>query len=146
MVKPLVYLASPYSHDNPAVRLSRYRGALVAAAWLMRNGRAVFSPIVHSHPLVTDAGLPNTNEFWAAQDEAVLAHCSEMIVLCLDGAATSRGIASEMRFCREHGIPVSFATLNPDDTVTLVDYHPNYHHHDNRPVLRPGHGRPADAA
>jgi hypothetical protein len=48
----VIYLASPYSHPNPAVREQRFQAACQAAAALLRSGQAVFAPIVHSHPLV----------------------------------------------------------------------------------------------
>jgi hypothetical protein len=59
----MIYLACPYTHPNPAVREQRFEAACVATASLMRSGKTVFSPIVHSHPLV-HYGLPIEWEFW----------------------------------------------------------------------------------
>ncbi len=58
----LVYLASPYTSSDIAVCEERYQAACRATAALIRAGQVVFSPIVHSHPLVA-FGLPTT---WAA--------------------------------------------------------------------------------
>jgi hypothetical protein len=54
----MIYLASPYSHPDPAVREARFREACRAAAKLMRLGQPAFSPIVHGHPIAV-YGLPN---------------------------------------------------------------------------------------
>ena len=53
----MIYLASPYTHHDPEVRLERYRAVCRAAAGLIRQGRVVFSPIAHSHA-ITEHGLP----------------------------------------------------------------------------------------
>ena len=36
--KPVIYLASPYSHPDPAVRQARWLAACEAAAWIMGQG------------------------------------------------------------------------------------------------------------
>ncbi len=48
----MIYLASPYTHVDAAVRESRFDAACLAMSTLMRAGLSVYSPIVHSHPLV----------------------------------------------------------------------------------------------
>lgn len=80
----MIYLASPYSHADPAVREARYRAACRATAALLKAGLVVFSPIVHSHPLVAFA-LPTGWDFWERIDRAYLARCDEVVVLMLDG-------------------------------------------------------------
>jgi len=48
--KPLIYLASPYSHPDPSVRQERYEAACKATAAMMRQGYHVYSPIAATHP------------------------------------------------------------------------------------------------
>ena len=47
----MIYLASPCSHPDPAVREQRYQAACRAVAALLHERRLVFSPIVNGHPL-----------------------------------------------------------------------------------------------
>ena len=101
----MIYLASPYSHPDPAVRERRFRDACRAAAALLRSGRAVFSPIAHSHPLVAH-GLPTDWSFWEWQDREHLARCDEVMVLMLDGWEESVGVREEIRIAREMDKPV----------------------------------------
>jgi hypothetical protein len=51
----------------------------------------VFSPIVHSHPLVRH-GLPTHWRFWEAFDRKHIERCDEVAVLTIDGWKTSMGV------------------------------------------------------
>ncbi len=44
----MIYLASPYTHVDAAVRESRFDAACLATSTLMRAGLTVYAPIVHS--------------------------------------------------------------------------------------------------
>lgn len=55
----MIYLASPYSHADPAVQRHRYKEAQRATAEMMIEGRVVFSPIAHSHPIAERFDLPD---------------------------------------------------------------------------------------
>jgi hypothetical protein len=109
--KTLVYLACPYSDENPAVRVERFEAANRAAGALMRKGLHVFSPISHTHPIAVCCDLPLDWEFWQGYDRAVLAACCKVIVLTLPGWKQSRGIAGELEIAREFGLPVSYMSL-----------------------------------
>jgi len=107
-----VYLASPYSDPDPAVREARYEAACRTAAHLMWQGRIVFSPISHSHG-IPQYDLPVNWNFWEACDRQHLDVCSEVVVLMLDGWEQSRGVQAEIAIARELGKPVSF--IDPND-------------------------------
>ena len=107
----LVYLASPYSHPDPAVRQARYQAACRAAAWLIGQGHLVFSPIAHSHA-IAQHGLPVDWGFWEEQDRRLLAACDELWVLMLDGWEDSRGVQAEVAIARKLGKPVGYLALD----------------------------------
>lgn len=104
------YLASPYSHEDPAVRQSRFHAACAAAAALMCRGRLVFSPIAHSHSIAQY--LPDEMvcdfDFWMLQDLPMLIRAQRLIVLMLDGWRESRGVHREICFAVQHDIPIQF--------------------------------------
>ena len=52
----MIYVASPYTHEDPAVREERYLAALRYTAKLLANKRWCFSPIVHCHDLALRRG------------------------------------------------------------------------------------------
>jgi hypothetical protein len=111
--KTLVYLATPYTHSDPAVVERRFNAVNRAAAQLMREGKHVFSPISHTHPIAIAGDLPTTWEFWQEYDRAVLEHCCELVILMQDGWDESKGVAGECRIATELGIPVSFLYADP---------------------------------
>lgn len=116
----LIYLASPYTHADPAVMQSRFEAACRAAAVLMRAGRAVFSPIAHSVPIARHGRLPATDlAFWMAVDRPLLEACDEMVVLRLPGWEQSLGVAEELRMAKARGMLVIF--MDPDEYVPAGD-------------------------
>lgn len=108
----LVYLASPYSHANPIVREQRFLAVCKAAGKMMEAGDIVYSPIAHSHPIsVTMTVSPTDHHFWLRQCFGVLERSSLLRVLMLDGWIQSKGVAAEISFAKEQGIPLEF--VNP---------------------------------
>lgn len=124
--RPLTYLAVPYSHPDPAVRLARFEAANRAAGLLMREGLLVFSPISHTHPIAEACGLPLGWDYWQAYDRAVLSCCSKVIVLELDGWQNSIGVMNELSIAHFANIEVEFMQLhknaNGKTTFTLTKH------------------------
>jgi len=112
----MIYLASPYSHYDPAVREQRYLDVCRTAVALIKMGHAVFSPIAHSHALV-EHGLPVDWSFWEKHDCHHLNHCDEVVVLMLDGWEASVGVREEVRIAKEMNKPVRYI-----DIARLVDH------------------------
>lgn len=104
----LIYLASPYSHPDPAVQEQRFNAVCWAAARLMRDGHLIFSPIAHTHPIAQAGGLPGDWEFWRKYDHAMLDVSAELWVLRLDGWEQSQGVKAEIEYMRGRGKPVRF--------------------------------------
>lgn len=116
----LIYLASPYSHPDPAVRELRYEHACAATAGLMRRGLHVYSPIVHSHPLVKYE-LPTDWEYWQAHDIAMLHRCQELYVLTLDGWMESKGVRAEIAEASLLELPTVYLPGLPGEEGTNSD-------------------------
>ena len=115
----MIYLASPYTHVDTAVRESRFDDVCLATSTLLRAGLHVYSPIVHSHPLVR-SGLPIEWEFWQTHDCEHLRRCDELVVLTLDGWKASRGVQAEIELAIELDIrylsPSMISNLSGGDT------------------------------
>ena len=105
----LVYLASPYSR-YPGGRVEAFRLVCKKAAELMVQGEHIFCPIAHSHPIeeIGMEGHYQYGDFWLNQDFAVLQSCNKVYVYMMDGWKNSEGIARELAFAAEHGIPVEY--------------------------------------
>ena len=111
-MKPLVYLACPYSHPDATVREARFRAVTAVAAYLLSEGHLVFSPITHAHPMAEAGDLPRGWDFWEKFDRAYLEHSHKIIVLPLEGWDTSKGVLAEIQIAEELGLEVEYYEVN----------------------------------
>lgn len=102
----MIYLASPYTHDDKKVREKRYRQARNTAAKLICRGHTVLSPIAYGHPMAQNYPLMRSLTQWKDFDFDVLIHCDALWLLPLDGWEQSEGINLELSAATDHGIPI----------------------------------------
>jgi len=109
----MIYLASPYTHESKHVEFQRFREMCYVTGKLQASGHHVFSPIVHSHPVVGAVQLPTTFEWWMSYNKAWIDVCQELWVVMLDGWDKSKGVGAEILYCGERGIPVRYFDPRP---------------------------------
>ena len=105
---PLIYLASPYSHADAAIKELRHRQVCLAAAHLIARGVTVFSPVAHSHPIALHGKAQGDWATWEKQCLALLDRCDLMLVLMLEGWRESTGIKAEALHCLHTGKDVLY--------------------------------------
>ncbi len=103
-----IYLASPYTDPDPDVMQHRFEAAERVTAQMLKDGEAVYSPIVHCHELARRYDLPKDFDFWEKYNFRMLAVSCEVAVLRLDGWAESKGVGHEISIATRIGIPVTF--------------------------------------
>jgi len=101
------YLAIPYSHEDVLIRKYRFEIANKIAAALTREGRIIFSPISHCHPL-TDYGLPDSWEYWKKYAYEFLKVVKKLIVIKLNGWEKSIGVQGEIKIANELGVTIEY--------------------------------------
>ena len=110
----LVYIASPYSHDDSRIVNDRFDKVRDYTASLMQSiydtGCVPFSPILHCHEMAQVHDLPKGHEYWMVVDKTILRHCDELWVYMLDGWQESAGIKMEIEFAESLQIPVKYCT------------------------------------
>ena len=106
----MIYLASPYTHDDAAIRNLRYQQAKRAVILLMkiRKDVTVFSPIVYAHPLVMGNEIESNFDYWSDFDIEILNICDSIIVLKLVGWKHSKGVSLEVIAAKKQGIPIVY--------------------------------------
>ena len=112
---PFIYLACPYTSQDPEIRQTRVEVASITAALLAESGKAVYSPITHGHPMsqhLRPSALTD-HEFWMKQCLPILAAADELWLLPLDGWQQSRGVQEELAFAQDHGIQITVLTRLP---------------------------------
>jgi len=112
-MKPIFYIAVPYTHANEKIRELRFAMVTEFCARQSRLGAVVFSPITHSHE-IAKYGTSTKWDFWRNIDIEFLRRCAYLVVLKLEGWQDSVGVQAEIELARESGI-----------TVIYIDYHEN---------------------
>lgn len=108
----LIYIASPYSTPDDALRQWRYEAAIDAVAGMMNRGMVVYSPIVHCHPIQQRHSLPTEWTYWQRFDETMIERCDELHVLMLDGWKESVGVTAEIKIAQRLDKPVRYIEAN----------------------------------
>jgi hypothetical protein len=113
----VIYLAGPYTHDDPMMREIRYHYLVKAEAHLLRQGNAVISPINMCHELGKIYGFSYGYEYWQSRDRSFLERCDELVVLKVDGWKESVGVTDEIFWAKQKEIPISFIELDELEPV-----------------------------
>jgi hypothetical protein len=110
-VKDLIYLAIPYYHVTPSVRLGRFELANRVAAQLMNEGKFVFSPISHGHPIALVGDLPLDWTYWQEYCNIMLRCCTKLLVIKAKGWDVSRGVTEEIKIATELGLSIEYVEI-----------------------------------
>ena len=114
----LVYIASPYTsfikdsianhfeREDRTYRVERY----IAKKYenLENHNTMFYSPIVHCHSIAKNFGLPTEFEFWQNMDRIMISKSDRVEVLMMDGWKESKGVQSEIEYCKEINKPISY--------------------------------------
>lgn len=103
-LRPLVYLASPYSSDDPGVEDCRVIAVDEIARTLVDMGVAVYSPLSHfAHGRMRLVSSSDAYEHGLQ----LLSRCDGVVVVDLPEWRSSRGVASEMALADELCLPLA---------------------------------------
>jgi hypothetical protein len=103
----MIYLASPYSHPDAAVRQQRYEAVATFVAERF-GGRVIFSPIVYSHNMAVAYDLPLDAAAWQRFNNAMQYAAKETWVLMLPGWEQSRGVQYEIEFAKQFDHEITY--------------------------------------
>lgn len=105
----LVYLASPYYHDNSYVMQERYEAVSHAVMLLTTAGISAISPVTVYHPFKKlDYKFNQTDSDLSKVCSSILYHCDAMYVLTLNGWKDSIGVKAEVEMARGLFMPVRY--------------------------------------
>ncbi len=94
----MIYVASPYTHDNHLVVAKRYKETQEYVARLFKDGEWAFSPIVHCHTLAKTFDLPTDAHYWLGYNLHMLTRADALHVLQLNDWEGSIGVRNEVFF------------------------------------------------
>ena len=110
-VKPLVYVAGPYTKPDPVLNT---RKACLIADELVQMGAAVIVPHLS---MLWHAISPASIDEWYRRDLEVLVHCHAVALM----PGESTGADAEVAHARRHGIPV-YSTDHPVSWPLLGEF------------------------
>ena len=91
----MIYLATPYSHEDPSIREERYLLAMDITQWFLKGFHTIFSPIVHCHPMACKYKLPKDHIFWLEHNKEWLEKADEVWFAMFPGYSMSLGMRQE---------------------------------------------------
>lgn len=107
----MIYLASPYSHNNPDVQQARYDLAQRYVANEIRKGETIFSPIVYAHPMAHEFNIGTDHLTWKKFNCAMIDRCDALHVLRIEGWLSSKGVQAEIAYAIAQQKDVRFVNL-----------------------------------
>ncbi|MCW2255833.1 nucleoside 2-deoxyribosyltransferase [Providencia alcalifaciens] len=102
----IYFIACPYSDPDSNVVEMRFQECTKIAAELAVQGIATYSQITITHPINLYLAEQGKKVSWSAIDMEFLARCDGLIVLTLPGWDKSSGVAAEINYFKEKGMPV----------------------------------------
>ena len=107
--KPVIYLAAPYASPHPEVSVTRVEAVTRFAALLMKEGKAVFSPITQGHEVqrFLPPELAHDHDFWLPPDLAILQRCDMLVILPLPGWRESVEVRTEVAAAMTFNVTVA---------------------------------------
>ncbi len=107
----LIYLATPYNHEDRDRVLRRVQNVNRFAAKLITQGFNIYSPITHSHEIIQtskemEIQLPVGWEYWKYHDREMIEKCDVMVVYAQEFWQHSEGVSEEMKIAQALGIPI----------------------------------------
>lgn len=110
--KPLIYLASPYTHKEKRVEEQRFSQICWVAGMLIERGHHIFCPIAMAHSIKMRCGLTGKFDYWEEFDKRMIDACDELWVVMIKGWLTSVGVAAEIEYAHKLGYVIRY--VDPD--------------------------------
>ena len=110
----MIYLASPYSHPLAQTRQWRFLKAQQFVWVHLQMGRTLISPIVYGHQFAEMYGAEYAAGAWSVFNFDLFSHCDELWILRLPGWEQSEGIAMEIEWAKNMGLPITEKEPLPD--------------------------------
>jgi hypothetical protein len=123
----MIYFATPYTHENEAIREKRYTEAIASCYRLTICGHTLFSPIIQTHDMVCTFKIPFKFDRWESWCHDFISSSRLFLVACMDGWETSQGVSRESSYARSIGVPVRFLWRDdlymPDEDLANFTFH-----------------------
>lgn len=108
-LKEVIYVASPYSHEDPLIVEENFKKVSEISSKIVANGDVAISPITYGHTLIQFTPMRPDWEFWTSFCLSLLLKCDKILVCdTMEGWERSKGVEAEISFARDHNIEIEF--------------------------------------
>ena len=107
----MIYIAAPYNDLSESVINKRMEAVYNMIYTLAIDKKHAITPLF-MHEVVRRYKMEQSFDFWESYCFDILSRCDSMIVIMLDGWKDSRGVHSEIDYCKNNGIPISYLNVN----------------------------------
>ncbi len=114
----MIYIASPYNHEDPAQVKLNYILVTKYVAELVSQGITAISPITYGHTLLEYKEMPSDWVFWNKFCLSLLIKCDEIWVYKMPGWIWSSGVSDEIEFAKNNNIPIKFIEYETTSRTT----------------------------
>ena len=114
----LVYLAIPYSSDDPKEIEYRVEMLCKIDSLLMKQGVFTVSP-VFKHFTLKYRNLPGNWTYWEKYSKNLMSKCDALYIIKLNGWKNSEGIREEIAEAKRLCIPIVY--LDPDLFIIEIE-------------------------
>jgi len=114
----MIYLISPYTHQNALVRAERSRKVGRVMLELAQSGIHSIAPAFLGHQLEEKFKTDLPYEFWMSWSRDLMAKCSEAYLLPLEGWRESTGVRSECELAVLLTIPLAVYPIKDAEEIT----------------------------
>ena len=118
----IIYLASPYSSDNPTIYLTRQAAINMIAGHMIEAGHIVFSPLTYSATLKKAGFTFPEAQQWYRFDRQFMNICNELIVAKLPGWEESKGVNIEIKHADRLDMPIHYNRPGWHDDDVVMNY------------------------
>ena len=107
MNKSFIYLATPYTHEDPKMEKLRLEAAVKLNRSYIMGGLTVLSPIAFGNAFNPDDNL-NPPQTWLEWDIPILKKADELWVMKMPGWDVSVGVLREIQEAMDAGIFIKY--------------------------------------
>lgn len=98
----MIYLATPYTNEDPAVMEHRYNTAMDVAQYFISNNYVIFSPIVHCHEMAIKYKMNKDYTFWKTYNKSMIKVVKEVWFAAMPGCTKSTGMLAEYLIAKKY--------------------------------------------
>lgn len=115
----LIYLACPYTHEDPKISHLRYVVSVHVAGHLFKQGLMVFAASMHNAFIGTMTGLGDKFSTWQPFNHTMIEHVDKLMVLTMEGWEQSQGVQDQIEYAKKLNKPVEMIEP-PHDLIQIL--------------------------